>query len=235
MEIMPVALHWSDVVIRLAIAIIAGVLIGYNRSEHGKVAGLRTTVLVCLAAAVAMIQVNILLPLAGRPANSFVMNDLMRLPLGILTGVGFIGGGAILRRGDMTIGVTTAATLWVVTVIGLCIGGGQIGLGAAATALALFALWGLIWLEQKLPREQRATFSIEMDGLAPGEEELRRKLQDAGLSIAGNQVSFGPGGHRELTFDLRQTRSPSQTDIPPLVQAIAHQAGVVKLRWRAPA
>jgi putative Mg2+ transporter-C (MgtC) family protein len=133
MEIMPLTLHWNDVVVRLLVTLIVGILISYNRSEYGKVAGLRTTVLVCLAASVAMIQVNILLPLAGRSSNSFVMNDLMRLPLGILTGVGFIGGGTILRRGDITVGVTTAATLWVVTVIGLCIGGGQIFLGLAAT------------------------------------------------------------------------------------------------------
>ena len=145
MDIMPVTLHWNDIVVRLLVALFVGMLIGYNRSEHGKVAGLRTTVLVCLAACVAMIQVNILLPLAGRSSNSFVMNDLMRLPLGILTGVGFIGGGAILRRGNLTVGVTTAATLWLVTVIGLCIGGGQILLGLAATALALVALWGMIY------------------------------------------------------------------------------------------
>jgi putative Mg2+ transporter-C (MgtC) family protein len=130
MEIMPLTLHWNDVVVRPLVTLIVGILIGYNRSEYGKAAGLRTTVLVCLAASVAMIQVNILLPLAGRSSSSFVMNDLMRLPLGILTGVVFIGGGAILRRGDITVGVTTAATLWVVTVIGLCIGGGQIFLGS---------------------------------------------------------------------------------------------------------
>jgi putative Mg2+ transporter-C (MgtC) family protein len=69
------------------------------------------------------------------------MNDLMRLTLGNLTGVGLISGGTILRRGDITVGVTNAASLWMVTVIGLCIGGGQTELGAAATALGLFALW----------------------------------------------------------------------------------------------
>jgi len=57
--------------------------------------------------------------------------DLMRLPLGILTGVGFIGGGAIFKKGDLVTGVTTAATLWMVTVIGLCLGGGQLGCHSA--------------------------------------------------------------------------------------------------------
>jgi putative Mg2+ transporter-C (MgtC) family protein len=80
--------------------------------EHAKAAGLRTTILVCMAASVAMLQMNYLLPLTGHASDSFVTNDLMRLPLGILTGVGFIGGGAILRRGSLIVGVTTAATLW---------------------------------------------------------------------------------------------------------------------------
>jgi putative Mg2+ transporter-C (MgtC) family protein len=109
---MELHIGWSDIAARLFLTVLAGLLIGYNRSEHGKAAGLRTTVLVCMAASVAMIQMNLLLPTAGRPSDSFVMNDLMRLPLGILTGVGFIGGGVILRRDNIVIGVTTAATLW---------------------------------------------------------------------------------------------------------------------------
>lgn len=83
---------------------------------------------------------NILLPVDGKTATSFGTMDLMRLPLGILTGVGFIGGGAILRRGDLVTGVTTAATLWVVTVIGLCFSGGQLGLGIGTSVLVLFTL-----------------------------------------------------------------------------------------------
>src|SRR6185437_296703 len=87
---MTVSLGWGEIATRLALTVLVGMLVGYNRSEHGKAAGMRTTLLVCLAASVAMIEVNLLLPTAGRPPGSFVMNDLMRLPLGILTGVGFI-------------------------------------------------------------------------------------------------------------------------------------------------
>src|SRR5215475_4281882 len=132
---MPAHIGWHEIALRLVLTVIAGLLIGYNRTEHGKAAGLRTTLLVCLAASFAMIQVNLLLPTAGRAPDSFVTNDLMRLPLGILTGVGFIGAGAILRRRDVVTGVTTAATIWYVTVIGLCFGGGQILLGWLATAI----------------------------------------------------------------------------------------------------
>ena len=187
---MSTSLHWTDVALRLVITVCAGLLIGYNRSENGKAAGMRTTLLVCLAAAVAMIQVNILLPRAGRASDSFIMNDLMRLPLGILTGVGFIGGGVILRRGSMVIGVTTAATLWLVTVIGLCVGGGQIALGMTATSLGLLALWVLKWIEGGLRREQRAQFEIEVDATGPNEAEIRRRLAGAGLSIIGVRITM---------------------------------------------
>src|SRR6202453_2366908 len=125
---MPLTLTWQEVAIRLTLSVVAGALIGLDR---GGAAGLRTTLLVCLAAAVAMVQTNLLLATRGRSPDSFIMMDLMRLPLGILTGMGFIGGGAILRRDGFVLGVTTAATLWFVTVIGLCLGGGQIGLGVA--------------------------------------------------------------------------------------------------------
>src|SRR6202789_1117700 len=137
---MPLTLTWHDIALRLALSLAAGALIGLDRGEHGRPAGLRTTLLVCLAAAVAMIQTNLLLATRGRASDSFIMMDLMRLPLGILTGMGFIGGGAILRRDGLVVGVTTAATLWFVTVIGLCFGGGQIGLGLSALGLSLGGL-----------------------------------------------------------------------------------------------
>lgn len=126
---MPIALSWSEISIRLLCAAAVGALIGMNRSERGHAAGLRTSMLVSLAACIAMLQVNVLLPLAGRSSDSFVMLDLMRLPLGILSGMGFIDAGAILRRGNYVVGVTTAATMWLVTVVGLCFGCGQVTLG----------------------------------------------------------------------------------------------------------
>lgn len=142
---------------------IAGAIIGFNRGARGHAAGLRTTILVGLAASVAMIQANILLSIGGRAANSFGVMDLMRLPLGILTGVGFIGGGVILKRGKLVTGVTTAATLWAMTVIGLCLGGGQLGLGVTATLLGVITLWAFKWLDMRIPREHYAMLVIKTD------------------------------------------------------------------------
>lgn len=230
---MSLSLGWNDILLRLALTVVVSLVIGYNRSEHGKAAGMRTTLLVCLAASVAMLQVNLLLPMAGRPSDSFVMNDLMRLPLGILTGVGFIGGGAILRRGSIIVGVTTAATLWLVTVIGLCIGGGQIALGLAATILGILALWVLRWIEDGLRREQHAQFSIEVDATGPAEAEIQRRLVGAGLSITGFRVAYAVANkRRKLVFDVREFCRPSDVAVPNIVNELALIPGVTKLKWQ---
>src|SRR6185437_5898533 len=161
---MPLTPSWADIGLRLLLTVIAGALIGLNRGEHGHPAGLRTTLLVGLAASLSMILANLLLDTAGKPDGSFAVLDLMRLPLGILTGVGFIGAGAIIRRGDGVEGVTTAATLWFVTMVGLCLGGGQLILGSVATAIGLVVLIALKALENRVPSARRATIELILDG-----------------------------------------------------------------------
>src|SRR5580704_16576496 len=176
---MSLNLQWSDIAIRLLWTILAAGLIGFNRGEHGRPAGLRTTILVALAACLAMIQVNILLPTAGRPANSFVMNDLMRLPLGILSGMGFIGAGAIVRRDNFVVGITTAATLWFVTVLGLCFGGGQIALGLVGSAIGIVVLTVLKVVEDRLKQDHLGKLSLLIDSSGPSENEIRASLAQA--------------------------------------------------------
>ena len=231
---MSTPIDWSDIALRLTLSLVVSVLLGYDRGEHGKAAGLRTTLLVCLAAAVAMIRVNLLLPTAGRPQNSFVMNDLMRLPLGILTGVGFIGGGAILRRDNMVVGITTAATLWLATVIGLCLGGGQIGLGLAAAGLGLSALWALRWVEQRLPREYPAKLSVQIDPAGPQDEELRAVLRSGGFSVLGARLVLIDAVYRELNYDLRRTRRGFEAGMPAVLRELAARPGVRRLQWDEP-
>jgi putative Mg2+ transporter-C (MgtC) family protein len=232
---MEVAIGWQEVALRLALTTAVGILIGYDRGEHGKAAGMRTTLLVCLAASVSMIQMNLLLPTAGRPDGSFVMNDLMRLPLGILTGVGFIGAGAILRRESIVLGVTTAATLWMVTVIGLCIGGGQIALGLAAAALALFALSALKAIEARLKREVRVRLALTIAKQGPTEAEVRAALRNAAFKIVRRRIGIAPAsGERELSFELRHLRSEHPTEPPAIFAELARQPGITRIHWDEP-
>jgi putative Mg2+ transporter-C (MgtC) family protein len=176
---MPLHPSWPDIVIRLALTMLAGAIIGFNRGARGHAAGFRTTILVGLAASVAMIQANILLPMEGKTSNTFAVMDVMRLPLGVLTGVGFIGGGAILKKGDLVTGVTTAATLWLMTIIGLCLGGGQLALGSVATVLGVTTLWLLKWVDLVIPRQHHAALTITCDAqwdVVEGLTELVRPL-----------------------------------------------------------
>jgi putative Mg2+ transporter-C (MgtC) family protein len=228
---MPLSLQWSDVALRLLVTTVAGLLLGYNRSEHGKSAGMRTTLLVCMAASVAMIQVNMLLPTAGRASDSFVMNDLMRLPLGILTGVGFIGGGAILRRDTLVIGLTTAATLWLATIIGLCIGGGQILLGVISTVLGLFALWILKWVEGELQGEVRARLEIKYASDGPDETQLIHELQQAGLRILRTKMCVDrENDNRIFEFEVSEMRRLRDVGTPAVIHQMT-KAGALRLTW----
>jgi putative Mg2+ transporter-C (MgtC) family protein len=230
---MSVELTWPDLVIRMLCTLVAGAIIGYDRGEHGKAAGLRTTVLVCMAAAVAMLQMNYLLPLAGRASDSFVINDLMRLPLGILTGVGFIGGGAILRRGSLVVGVTTAATLWYVTVVGLCFGGGQMLLGWLATSVGVVVLWGLRRVESVMSFEQHASLAVTLDQTGPDEDEIRRRLEAAAITVRNISLRSG-SGMRALTLNVSAPRRRrSKAEIPAVLKELSRQTGVTGIEWRS--
>src|ERR1700735_3044563 len=159
---MPITLTWQSITVRLVLTILCAGILGFDRDERGRPAGLRTNLLVGLAACLAMIQTNWLINSNGKPSDSFVVMDIMRLPLGILSGIGFIGAGAIIKRGELIVGVTTAATLWFVTVMGLCYGGGQVGLGLTAFGFGFAALLGLRKLEMNMRSEHSATLKVSV-------------------------------------------------------------------------
>jgi putative Mg2+ transporter-C (MgtC) family protein len=231
---MPLVLTGTDLAIRLIATAIAGTLIGLNRGEHGRPAGLRTTLLVGLAAALAMIEVNLLLPMAGKEPGSFVTNDLMRLPLGILSGMGFIGGGAILRRGTLVQGVTTAATLWMMTMIGLCFGGGQILVGAIGSAFTLVILWALKRVEARMTQEQHATLDITLTPDDPPVAAIADFLAAGGLSSTLRALAFDETGRRQLSFQLRWRGTAHEPKTPDLAR-LSVLPGVVALKWSAEA
>jgi putative Mg2+ transporter-C (MgtC) family protein len=228
---MPLTLSWQEIALRLALSALAGGLIGLDRGEHGRPAGLRTTLLVCLAAAVAMIQVNLLLALRGRTGDSFVMLDLMRLPLGILTGMGFIGGGAILRRDGFVVGVTTAATLWFVTVMGLCFGGGQIGLGIAAFLLGMLVLEGLRWVDNRIKQEQHGLLYLKTARDEPKIEAVRAIAQNAGYKMIVSSVAY-VDEQREIEFKLQWRAAPHEVKVPPFLRELSNDPHVMEAEWK---
>ncbi len=229
---MPTNLEWSDIAIRLICTLVAGALIGFNRGEHGRPAGLRTTILVASAACLAMIEANLLLSVAGKRPDSFVNVDPMRLPLGILSGMGFIGAGAIIRRDNFILGVTTAATLWFVTMIGLCFGGGQIVLGSVGLAIGLIVLVGLKKVEEHMKQDHQGTLSILADASGPDEEQIRDSVQTDGFWIASCGVTYNrEANNQELNCDLRWRAVPTDRKIPEVVRTLASHPGVIRISW----
>lgn len=230
---MPLTLQPHDIALRIGLTFLAGLLIGLNRGEHGRPAGLRTTLLVSLAACLAMLQVNALLSTAGKTASSFAQFDVMRLPLGILSGMGFIGAGAILRRDSLVIGVTTAATLWFVTVVGLCFGGGQITLGLLGLGLGLLVLWCLHWVEQRTTQDRHASLRLVTNACGPSEQQIRSVLTGENYKVGSVGVSYTqPEDLRELTYDLWWRAPRREHPHPSIVEKLAATQGIVKIDWK---
>lgn len=121
-----------EMVLRLLLATALGGIIGYQRERAGKPAGLRTHILICVGAALFTVA-----SLYGFGAAA----DPARIAAGIVAGIGFIGAGAIMRRGEGVIeGLTTAATIWVVAAIGLAAGAGLYLVSAVTTAVVTIVL-----------------------------------------------------------------------------------------------
>jgi putative Mg2+ transporter-C (MgtC) family protein len=231
--LVPVEITWQTIALRLVLTLMAGALLGTNRSKHGHPAGLRTTLLVTLAASVAMIQMNLLIPTNGKPHDSYAVMDLMRLPLGILTGVGFIGAGAIVRKDEMVIGVTTAATMWFSTVVGLCLGGGQLILGMVSTVLGFLILSLLRKAETQLDEWQRGTLSMVFEETNISEQDLRAMLHAAHVHVRSASVICKAQGHtQQFDFDVRWPSHKDATENPPVLKDLAQLSGLLEMTWR---
>lgn len=222
----------KQIAVRLLLTVVAAAVIGLERETNGRAAGLRTTLLVGLAACVAMIQANLLLTVRGKAPDSYAVMDLMRLPLGILSGMGFIGAGAILRRDDRVLGVTTAATMWFVTVLGLCFGGGQIGLGLGASVLGLVVLRGLKWSEHRWLHTQRAILSLVAGPAGPTEQELADLFALRGCTVGNWSISYSKqDANRRLTCHVHWRGDDPAGQLPSFLKNLAQRDGVLELEW----
>jgi putative Mg2+ transporter-C (MgtC) family protein len=230
---MVLAPDWWDIVLRLALSALASAAIGANRGEHDRPVGLRTTMLVSLAATLSMILANLLLPTAGKAADSFAVMDPMRLPLGVLSGMGFIGAGAIIRRDILVRGVTTAATLWFVTVMGLCFGAGQAYLGLAACGLGVLVLWPLKWIEHRVGEWRRGQLSITIDGDDPIEEGILSGFAAAGYAVGGRSFDLDArAGRRAVSCEVRWREGGPSRTAGELAREFAGRPGISEFRWR---
>jgi len=136
-------LPFAEVALRLSLAFVLGALVGIERQWHHKNAGLRTHTLVAVGAA----AFTIVSMLGLGPTNSPMM-----IAAGVVTGIGFIGGGVILHQGPTVQGINTAATLWTAASIGLAAGAGYLALMAMVFTAVLLVQFPLQWIEHWIDR-----------------------------------------------------------------------------------
>jgi putative Mg2+ transporter-C (MgtC) family protein len=170
---------------RILFAALVGAAIGLERELRGRAAGLRTHILVCAGAALVMVLAGEL----GHPDGPG------RALAGIVTGVGFLGAGAIVRTRDIVRGVTTAACIWLVAVLGAAAGQGLYILAAGSAALTLLVLLGLNRVERLVPAHSYHTVIVHAQGT-----EVQR-LDELCRGV------FSGARQRVLALDVRLDRS----------------------------
>ncbi len=175
---------YTEILTRLAIALMAGGLIGFERSYHGRPAGFRTHALVCLASSLLML-VTVYQSHWFHAPEAALSIDPTRMAQGIMTGIGFLGAGVIIKEGFSVRGLTTAASIWITAAIGILAGIGFYFPTAIATGTTLGALSLFRWIEVRMPLQFFAHFVVAFErGSAMSEQDLRALLVRQGFSIA---------------------------------------------------
>lgn len=160
---------------RLVLALVAGGIIGLERTYNGRPAGFRTHTLVCMASALLMQFTVQQWELISNAPLETLRVDPTRMAQGIMTGIGFLGAGVIMKEGITIRGLTTAASIWITAAIGIMLGMGMMNIGFTATFLALGVLSVFRWLETNVPTLHYARLELRFKRAeAPGLDEVRQ-------------------------------------------------------------
>jgi len=222
------SLAWPEVLLRLALAGVLGASIGLERELREREAGLRTHLLVCVGSALFTIVSAYGFREFLVNGGSVVRADPTRIAAQIVTGIGFLGAGAIIRQGLSVRGLTTAATLWVVAAIGVAAGAGYYSAAAITTVLVILSLWPLRIVAYRVfvrfrPERERLVVDVER-GRPPG--VLLDIVEAAGAHVESLSIA-----------DEEDRRSVAlEVDFPPrtrdtVFRALAELDGVRTVQW----
>ncbi|WP_020655234.1 MgtC/SapB family protein [Massilia niastensis] len=229
--------YWSEreiytnalILAHLLGALALGLLVGYERAYHGRAAGMRTYGLVCMASAALTI-------LAGYPdfwyggGHSGVLApvDPTRIVQGVVTGIGFLGAGVIMRDGFNISGLTTAASIWASSAIGILVG---VGFYLAAMGLAFFSCMIMIYLnriETFLPSRHAVAVRLRFKPkYMPSEDGLREAALERGYEIAGSSLTISSeDGRQEWRFVALALARQSGAPLAALAEELTAFEGV---------
>lgn len=235
------AAYWSQpevatnllILLNMAGALLLGLMVGYERSYHGRAAGMRTYGLVCMASAALTV-------IAGYPDSWYAGHgallswaiDPTRVIQGIVTGIGFLGAGVIMREGFNISGLTTAASIWTSSAIGVLVG---VGFYLSAIGLAMLSAGIMIYLsriESILPSRNAIAVTLRFRrGFVPREPELRRLALERGYQIAGGSLMIGgDDGEHEWRFVALAVSKRSGTPLSDLAHELTAHEGIASFK-----
>ena len=195
-----------DLLLKLVMALLLGGTIGVQREIAGKPAGLRTNILICMGATLLM---DLSIRLSIGPMGERV-GDPARLAAQVITGVGFLGAGTILHARGTVIGLTSAATIWMVTALGLTVGAGNYVEAVGGGVLVVMVLSGLGRLEYHIRRVRRRVGATIRTRPGFTAEELSRILHAHGIQLDRHKTFDHP---EDRTFEVRLSGPARQYEV----------------------
>jgi len=225
--------HW-EMILRITLAAFLGGVIGFERDIHRRQAGLRTHLIVAMASATFLVVSAHFLYFQRYVAGNLVTVDSSRIAASVVAGVGFLGGGSILRTGATVQGLTTAAGLWLVAALGLCAGSGMYPESVFVTVLGLLALTVLRVFEDKKVVRRRIVLTFDSP----------RGASSALLAAITTEVDHLHAKALDLDYHLSSTNSqttisfdllfPDSLPLARLVAAFESAEGVREVQVRVP-
>ncbi|HLQ27028.1 MAG TPA: MgtC/SapB family protein [Acidiferrobacterales bacterium] len=214
--------EYSVILLRLLLAVLAGSLIGFERTYHGRPAGFRTHTLVCTASSVLMLVTVYEWVLS---ANTPI--DPTRMAQGIMTGIGFLGAGVIIKEGLSIRGLTTAASIWITASIGILIGVGFYFTAVAATAITLGVLVLFRWIEAITPALHYGRLHVRFSRQQVlAEEDLFKIIDTHGISRANLTYHLDEQGK---TFEYQMTiRTHARANYKKLAATLINMENIVE-------
>jgi putative Mg2+ transporter-C (MgtC) family protein len=218
------SLSWEQELLRVVVAAALGGAVGLERELREREAGFRTHLLVSVGSALfTLVSAYGFSEFAG---NSI---DPTRIAAQIVTGVGFLGAGAIIRQGFSVRGLTTAATLWVVAAIGMASGAGYYSAAVITTALVLFSLWPLRIISFRVmsryrPETDRLLVQLPT-GMSPA--PVIEKLE----SLGGRLQALEVGQEADRRTALLDVTLPAKANAPAIVAQLSELDHVLEVRW----
>jgi len=226
-----VGLSEGEILCRVAAALAAGTALGFEREGHGRAAGLKTMVLACVASCLAILLSEMFYAESAARLQGF-MPDRSRLAAGILTGIGFLGAGAILRHGNSIRGVTTGAVLWYATILGMACGSGRYLIAGLGTGIALGVLNFFPYFENRLRRDGFARLTLAVDSQHAHEEDFTEILSKLSLQITETQRSVDLAAREKvLEYQLKYHRAWNKDYSRQAVDSLSALPGIRRIRW----